>query len=189
MAGRVTLPLLYAAFPEGTPPAISVFNTGTATLATLYTTAAATATAANPFTPDTYGDATFFAADGDYDVQVTLGTTVDKFTVTARGGTTVLQALAPVAGALAINALLGLWAVVSPSGNVTPTTVTNLVAGQRLILDFISDGTHTMAYPTICKFAGGTAGSATTTTGYRDRYEFLYDGTNLIEVARALAIH
>lgn len=188
MAGRVTLPLLYAGYPATTPATISVFNTGTTTLATLYTDATAGATSSNPFTPDQLGDAMFFAADGDYDVQITVGGTTDKFTVTARGGTTVQQALTPGAGALAINALLGLWAVVSPSGNVTPTTVTGLVKGQRFILDFISDGTHTMAYPTVCKFAGGAAASASAVSGYRDRYEFLYDGTNLIEVARAIGI-
>lgn len=190
MAGRITLPLLYAAYPSGTSPTISVFNHGTQTLATLYTDKTAITTAANPFTPDQLGDAMFFAADGDYDVAISVGNSTDLITVTAvTGGGAVIQALAPAAGALAIDARKGSVAVVSPTGNVTPLTVTNLIVGQRFILDFISDGTHTMAYPTVCKFAGGAAGTPTTTSGQRDRYEFLWDGTNLIEVSRSLAIH
>lgn len=187
MASRVTLPLLYADFPSTAPPSITVYNHGTTTPSTLYTDATATATASNPFTSDQFGDAMFFAADGDYDVAVTLGDSTDTFTVTVRGGL-VIQSIAAANATLAIDSRLGLNAIVSPSVNVTTCTVTNLQVGQRFVLDFISDGTHTFAYPTVCKFAGGAKATASAVNGYRDRYTFIWDGTNLIEESRAIGI-
>lgn len=191
MAGRVTLPLLYAS--EGSqaqnPPTVSVYNHGTTTLATLYTDKTAAATAANPIVVASLGDLSFFAAAGDYDISVTLGEETDTFTVSVNDPTGgVIQALAPAAATLAINATLGTIVVVSPTASVTSTTVANLAVGQRLVLDFISDGTHTFAYPTTCKFAGGAAATASAVSGYRDRYEFIWDGTHLNEVSRAIGI-
>jgi hypothetical protein len=189
MAGRTTLPFFTA--NAGVSAPVSIYNAGTNTLATLYTDKTAGATAANPVVPDAMGNITFFAAQGDYDAAFSAGFVASRTRITVRedpqfgSGT---QALTPGAGALAIDASLGSEITVSPSGNVTPTTFTNLQNGQRIILDFVSDGTHTFAYPTICKFAGGAASAASSTSGYRDRYEFVYNGTNLVEVARAIGI-
>lgn len=192
MAGRITLPLLYAA-QEGaaaSPPQVSVFNHGTSTLATLYTDKTAGTTAANPITVGSLGDLSFFAAAGDYDVEVTLGEETDVFTVTVNDAPgAVIQSLTPAAGALAVNALLGNVVEVAPSGNVTGTTVTGLITGQRFTIIFVSDGSHTYTYPTTCKYAGGAAAAASSTTGYKDLYEFLYDGTNLLELGRSIGIH
>lgn len=53
---------------------VSVFNTGTTTLATLYTDRTRSTPAANPTTSDAVGNLTFFAAPGDYSVVVNEAT-------------------------------------------------------------------------------------------------------------------
>ena len=47
---------------------ITVYETGTSTLATLYTSRTKAVTAANPFTTDARGNGSFFANPGEYDI-------------------------------------------------------------------------------------------------------------------------
>lgn len=199
MAGRIEVTGLFAAVPGGQPVAqqnVTVYTPGTTTKASLVTDKTGGSAAANPFPTDALGNGTVFAAFGDYDLFFSVGApgsgyTVRKTVSVREDGSFVsqIQSLTPGAGALAIDASLGSIVKVAPTGNVTPTTVTNLQVGQRLIIDFVSDGSHTFAFPAVCKFAGGAAATASSTSGFRDRYEFEWDGTNLIEVCRSIAIH
>jgi hypothetical protein len=151
--------------------------------------------AANPVTLDVNGNGSVWATPGDWDIVYPEGFAEVRRSITVREDPAfvdLLQVLAPSSGStLAIDASLGSIVTVSPTTNITTCTIANLQPAQRFVLDFVSDGSHTFAYPTVCKFAGGAQGSASSTAGYRDRYEFAYDAPSgdLIEVTRSLGIH
>lgn len=71
------------------------------------------------------------------------------------------------------------------TGNVTSSTVTNLVAGQKVLFILKQDGTgsRTFAWPTICRGASAIAPDA----GFVSVQEFVYDGTNLRATSAGLA--
>lgn len=184
-------------YPKATPP---TETGGAGTLATLYTDkteATSINQSTNPIYADGNGFVDFYAAPGDYYVTYANSPQFlnpsELVTVEEHPNfTNVVQALAPsVAGALAIDASQGSIVSVAPTANMTPTTVTNLQKGQRFVLEFTSDGTHTMAYPSTPtpKWTGGSAPTPSSTSGYVDQIEFLYDGTYLRELSRSLAQH
>jgi hypothetical protein len=94
------------------------------------------------------------------------------------------------AAALAIDASQCNHVTVTMTGNVTSTTVNNLTSGQELTIEYVQDGTgsRTYVWPTICKFAGGAAPTASTTAGWADAVTFIYDGTNLREKYRVIGV-
>jgi len=68
------------AFPPNT--AVSVFDVGTETLATLYTSETGLTTASNPATTDALGDLRIFAAAADYTLSWQQGDVIVSTTVT-----------------------------------------------------------------------------------------------------------
>jgi hypothetical protein len=82
-AGYFAAQLLFGTVPE-TPVAdqeVSVYETGTTTLATLYTDATSGTTAANPVLTDALGNVEFFSAPGLTDIAYAYGDVTVKQTV------------------------------------------------------------------------------------------------------------
>ncbi len=63
---------------------------------------------------------------------------------------------------------------------------TGAVITVLLIQD--STGSRTITWPASVKWVGGTAPTLTTTANAKDLFHFLYDGTNYLEIARALDV-
>jgi hypothetical protein len=95
-----------------------------------------------------------------------------------------------VPGSVTINATSGQHQRVVLSANATSAVINNGSLGQRLTIQWEQDATggHTYVWPTNCKFAGGSAPSASTAASYSDLLTFVYDGTNWLETAAALAV-
>lgn len=93
-------------------------------------------------------------------------------------------------GALTLDAATGNVQVVTLTANATSSTIANPNPGQVLTVQWLqgAGGSHTYAWPSSCKFAGGAAPSASTTAGYTDAVSFCYDGAAWKEISRALAI-
>jgi hypothetical protein len=74
--------------------------------------------------------------------------------------------------------------------NVASSSISNPVAGQRITIEWVQDGTgsRTYVWPTNCKFAGAAAPTATTTANRRDSVSFRFDGTNWLETSRAVGV-
>jgi hypothetical protein len=196
MAGHLTR----GGFPPNATVSVYPAATGTSgSLATLYTDKTA-GTSINqstaPVAADGNGYLSTYALPGDYITSYASPASFinpsEIITVEEHPNfTNVQQNLTPsVTGALVIDASLGSIAKVSPTANMT-STVTNLQAGQRFVLAFVSDGTHTLGYPTapVPKWVGASAPTPSATSGYEDILVFLYDGTNLREISRALGLH
>jgi len=94
-------------------------------------------------------------------------------------------------GAVTINAATGGYQTITLSANATSSTISNGRAGQVLTIGWIQDatGSRSYAWPTACKFAGGSAPSGSTTATYNDQVTFVYDGTHWNEIGRAVGIH
>jgi hypothetical protein len=92
-------------------------------------------------------------------------------------------------GAVTLNANLGDVQAVTLQANATSSSITNPSTGQRMTIRWIQDATggRTVSWPTNCKFAGGSAPSSTTASKATSA-TFEYDGTNWIEVCRAVAV-
>jgi hypothetical protein len=92
-------------------------------------------------------------------------------------------------GAVTLNANLGDVQSVTLQANATSSSITNPSIGQRMTIRWIQDATggRTVSWPTNCKFAGGSAPSSTTASKATSA-TFEYDGTNWIEVCRAVAV-
>lgn len=92
-SGIVSLTKVQASYPSCT---VTVYNTGTVTLATIYSDNAITPTPlANPFTAAANGSWTFYAANGQYDVVLSGGGFPTPFTIPNVGLTDPLN-LVPV---------------------------------------------------------------------------------------------
>ena len=92
-------------------------------------------------------------------------------------------------GAVTINALYGDIAQVTLQANATSSSISNPTVGQILTIIWVQDatGARTYAWPTNCKFAGGTAPSDTTASKQTST-TFRYDGTNWQEISRSVAV-
>ena len=79
--------------------------------------------------------------------------------------------------------------VISLAGNATSTTIIDAVTEAALSITWKQDGTggRTYAWPTNCRFAGGSAPSDTT-ANTRTTVSFIYDGSNWLETSRAVAV-
>lgn len=103
--------------------------------------------------------------------------------------TTTSQTLAS-AGAVTFDSASGNQIVVL-NANATSSTISNAINGTEMDITWQQDATggRTYAWPTKCKFAGGTAPSdttASTRTTVRFRYQSFYDRWH--EVSRAVAV-
>jgi len=94
------------------------------------------------------------------------------------------------AGTVAVNANKGDLHVITMTGNISSSSITNPTVGQIITLEWLQDGTGTRTYvwPANCKFAGGAAPAASTLANYSDSVTFRYDGTNWREISRAVAV-
>ena len=72
----------------------------------------------------------------------------------------------------------------------TVTIVEPVQAGQVITIEWIQGGAggHTYTWPANCKFAGAAVPPPDLTAGRRDSVTFRYDGTNWLEVSRALGV-
>ena len=95
-----------------------------------------------------------------------------------------------VSGAVTFSAAAGNVQAVTLSANAASSAITGAVTGRELTIQWVQDGagSRTYVWPTNCKFVGGTYPSASTTAGYTDSVTFIYNGTNWLEKARALAV-
>lgn len=93
-------------------------------------------------------------------------------------------------GAVTIDAATGSVQSVTLQANASSSSITNPTTGQRLTITWLQDATGSRAYawPTTCKFAGGAAPVASILAGARDRVMFEYDGTNWLEISRAVGV-
>lgn len=95
------------------------------------------------------------------------------------------------AGAVTIDASRGNLQVVTLQANATSSTITNPVDRQQMTVTWIQDATggRSYAWPTNCKFAGGSAPSDTT-VAKRTSVTFVYDlaSTSWYEIFRAAAV-
>ena len=73
--------------------------------------------------------------------------------------------------------------VVTLAGNRT-LTFSNPQAGSRYLLKITQDatGSRTITWPSTVKWAGGSAPTLTATAAKTDLIEFLFDGTNYLDV-------
>jgi Pectate lyase superfamily protein len=92
-------------------------------------------------------------------------------------------------GAVTVDATAGRTQEITLSADALSTTITNPHA-NRLTICWVqnSTGANTYVWPANCKFAGGSAPSDTT-ANTRTSVTFTYNGTNWIEVSRAVAVH
>jgi hypothetical protein len=120
--------------------------------------------------------------------QVTTGTTGTVFTastVRARSAQTL-----SANGAVTINCNLGDIQVVTLNANATSSVFSNAQAGQVLTVEWIQGtGSNTYVWPASCKFAGGTAPTASTTVGFLDSVTFEFNGASWIERCRSIGVH
>lgn len=96
---------------------------------------------------------------------------------------------AAATGAVTINAAAGQSQLLTLTGNVTSSTITNPQPGQKLHIALRQDatGSRTFAWPANVKLAGGSI-TLTVTAAKTDVVNLFYDGTNWIETGRALNI-
>lgn len=88
------------------------------------------------------------------------------------------------------NMALGINATATLTANRTLDNPTNLQAGAVVVLKVVQDagGAHTLAYGTAYKWVGGSAPTVAAGANAVSILTFLCDGTNLYEMARALAV-
>jgi hypothetical protein len=94
-------------------------------------------------------------------------------------------------GAVTFNALSANLQLITLSANATSSSIPNPQLGQVMTIAWRQDakGGHTYAWPSNWKFANGAAPTPSTTAGYTDSVTAFFDGTNWIEVSRALEAH
>jgi hypothetical protein len=84
----------------------------------------------------------------------------------------VVSVLTPASGVVTIDCALGDYFTLAPTANVTSIVFTNLPAAGKaasLMVRFTQDTTaRTVAWPASFKWAGGSAGVVSTTSGARD---------------------
>jgi hypothetical protein len=177
---------------------VSVYLAGTSSLATIYSDDGITQ-ASNPLTTDQYGGFSFFAADGDYDIEVVSGSVSTTKELVSLGSGSGLPSHLASADPHTVHAIaspvsaaatkVGTAVTVALDGGRTERfTVTNDASGivisvtgapanklASFVLDITNGGAGTVAYPAGTNFTGGAA-PALTVAG-KDRLVFLWDGS------------
>lgn len=130
----------------------------------------------------------FHAADqGRVAVRSWFNNTWTAWRVFSPDGTQVINHT--TTGNVPLNALVTPNMLVKLSANVTGAVLSNAIAGNHISITFEQDqtGGRTYVWPAGAKFAGGVAPNDTA-AGKRTTVRFHYDGTNLWEVSRAVAV-
>jgi len=185
--GQTSTPIVEGSFPSCT---VSVFNTGTLVLATLFGDNLSPPTPkSNPFTADSSGFAFFYAANGSrVDVQLSgTGITV-PFLVASDilvDDGTLLTTIAPQTVAFSATPTFDLsqasWFKMTLTGNVTTPAFTNPQSGSLLLLSLTQNaaGGNTFAWPAAFLHPPTIASAANAVT----ELVFKYDGVNWRSVA------
>lgn len=94
-----------------------------------------------------------------------------------------------ITGATTFNRANGRHITATATGNITTTITNGFMNGDRLTLEITQDGTggRTISKPTNVKLVGG-AFSPTAAAGATDSWTLEWDGTNWIEISRALNV-
>lgn len=185
--GQVSTTLVEGSFPSCT---VSVFNTGTVVLATIYGDNLFPPTSkSNPFTADSTGSAFFYAANGArVDVQLSGTGIVTPFLVASDilvDDPGLLATIAPQTVAFSATPTFDLsqasWFRLTLTGNVTVPVFSNAVSGALLLLTLTQDGTgsRTFAWPAAFLRPPTIASAINAVT----ELIFKYDGTNWRSVA------
>jgi len=185
--GQTSTTIVEGSFPSCT---VSVFNTGTVNLATIFGDNLSPPTPkSNPFTADTSGFAFFYAANGSrVDVQLSgTGITV-PFLVASDilvDDGTLLTTIAPQTVAFSATPTFDLsqasWFKLTLTGNVTVPAFTNPQTGSLLLLSLTQNaaGGNTFAWPAAFLHPPTIASAANAVT----ELIFKYDGVNWRSVA------
>lgn len=153
--GQTSTTIVEGSFPGCT---VSVFNTGTTNLATIFGDNLNPPTPkSNPFTADANGFAFFYATNGSrVDVQLSGTGIASPFVVAGDvlfNDPSTISLAAPVivsfSATPAFDLSLASWFQMTLTGNVTAPTFINASAGNILVLSLIQDGTggRTFAFP------------------------------------------
>lgn len=185
--GQTSTTIVEGSFPSST---VSVFNTGTVVLATIYGDNLFPPTPkSNPFTADSTGSAFFYAANGArVDVQLSGTGIVTPFLVASDilvDDPGLLATIAPQTVAFSATPTFDLsqasWFRLTLTGNVTIPVFSNAVSGALLLLTLTQDGTgsRTFAWPAAFLRPPAIASAINAVT----ELIFKYDGTNWRSVA------
>jgi hypothetical protein len=76
------------------------------------------------------------------------------------------------------------------AGNITSSSITNPLAGQRLVIEVQQDatGSRTVVWPGTVRWVNNTPPTLTTTASRKDTFEFRYDGALWAEQWRSLSV-
>lgn len=185
--GQVSQTIVEGSFPGCT---VSVFNTGTSNLTTIYGDNLNPPTPkANPFTADANGFGFFYAANGSrVDVQLSGTGVTTPFVVAGDillDDPSLLAILAPQTVAFSATPTFDLsqasWFKLTLTGNVTGPVFSNPVTGSILLLSLTQNavGGFTFAFPGSFTDPPAIALAANA----RTELIFKYDGTNWTQVA------
>lgn len=185
--GVTSTTIVEGSFPSCT---VSVFNTGTVNLATIFGDNLFPPTPkSNPFTADANGFAFFYAANGSrVDIQLSGTGIVTPFVVAADvliDDGTLLTSTAPITVAFNATPTFDLsqasWFKMTLTGNVTVPVFSNPVIGQLLILSLTQNaaGGNTFAFPAAFLRPPAIALASNSVT----ELVFKYDGTNWTQLA------
>lgn len=180
--GQISTTIVEGSFPGCT---VSVFNTGTVNLATIFGDNLNPPTAkSNPFTASATGFGFFYAVNGSrVDIQLSGTGIVTPFVVAGDvlvDDNATLTLSAPQIVAFNANPTFDLsvvsWFQMTLTGNVTGPVFSNAIAGDLLVMTLIQDGTggRTFAWPASFLRPPLIASAINATT----ELTFKFDGTN-----------
>ena len=171
-------------FPSCT---ITVYDVGTLNLASIFSDDAGTAKA-NPFTASATGFWFWYADDARYDVRLSGGGIVTPFTIgdillddTKNDVTTIVSVASSATPTF--DASLGTIFTNTLTANVTSSTISNPVTGQRITIYLAQDGTGgwTFAWPANVQLRGGGYVVSDDVSAV-STIALYYDGTNWREI-------
>ncbi|KKM70023.1 hypothetical protein LCGC14_1444910 [marine sediment metagenome] len=184
VGGLTSVESVQQSFPSCT---VTIYDVGTLDLASIFSDDSGTAKA-NPFTASATGFWFWYADDARYDVRFSGGGIVTPFTIgdillddTKNDVTTIVSVASSATPTF--DASLGTIFTNTLTANVTSSTISNPVTGQRIIIYLAQDGTGgwTFAWPANVQLrAGGyVVSDDASAVSVIDLY---YDGTNWREI-------
>ncbi len=169
---------------------VTVYDVGTLDIASIFSDDSGTAKA-NPFTASTTGFWFWYADDARYDVRLSGGGIVTPFTIgdilldDTKNDVTTISTVS-FSATPTIDASLGSIFTLTLTANVTSSTISNPVTGQRITLRISQDATGgwTFVYPVNTVFHGVAPTIALAPSAITSSI-FYFDGTNWQETSHA----